>query len=465
MFKIAATSIAAALVALAATIVYAHEDREHGDYKLVVGFLHEPAYEGERNAVSVRVTRQAEADSHAHAMGEPIESGVRVGVSLSAQADERGGVDLRIDTEGWRWAPESVDQAHAPGSGHAHVYVDGEKVGRSYGPHHHLSGVEPGERVVRVTLESNTHRTLMVDGALVESTAKVVVPDAARADGDHMNHDHEHTKSVAAESPMSLEAAVRPDASGGFDLHLSPSGFEFAPRNVGAEHAAGEGYALVSVDGEPLTRQYVEWLRLPTLDAGMREIEVSLMSNDHRAYMWNGSPVSASATVHAMGGGDSHDEAHHAEARPTHVEGLQDTLKVEVEHVPSGVSRVMDLRAASNDPGHYTADLIPTSPGHYRFRLFGSIEDTEIDATFDSRAGGGDFDDVSPATAIHFPQEMASARELESAVRGAQETARQAQDASDSGAALGAIGIAAGLLGAALGGAALAMSIRGRRAR
>ena len=55
----------AALVAMAAFVVpvsgtgqaLAHEDREEGGYKLVVGFLHEPAYEGERNAVSLRVTK------------------------------------------------------------------------------------------------------------------------------------------------------------------------------------------------------------------------------------------------------------------------------------------------------------------------------------------------------------------------------------------------------------------------
>ena len=56
--------VLAALVAMAQTVmvgaVMAHEDREEGGYKLVVGFLHEPAYEGERNAVSLRVTKGSE---------------------------------------------------------------------------------------------------------------------------------------------------------------------------------------------------------------------------------------------------------------------------------------------------------------------------------------------------------------------------------------------------------------------
>ena len=59
--------IAAALAAMAAFVgpvsgtgqALAHEDREAGGYKLVVGFMDEPAYEGERNAVSLRVTKES----------------------------------------------------------------------------------------------------------------------------------------------------------------------------------------------------------------------------------------------------------------------------------------------------------------------------------------------------------------------------------------------------------------------
>ena len=149
------------------------------------------------------------------------------------------------------------------------------------------------------------------------------------------------------------------------------------------------------------------------------------------------------------------------------VEGLQDTLQVEVTHVPSNVSRTMNLRAVFNDPGHYAADLIPTSPGHYRFRFFGVIEGEQIDATFDSRAGGGLFDDVRVATAIHFPDAVASARELESAVRGLQaasEETRDEDDARDSAApTMAIVGIVLGASGIAFGGVSLALSIRNRK--
>ena len=166
---------------------------------------------------------------------------------------------------------------------------------------------------------------------------------------------------------------------------------------------------------------------------------------------------------------DMAEESDHAHDGPATVpvEGLEATLQVEVTHVPSGASKVMNLRAAWNDPGHYLADLIPTSPGHYRFRFFGTIEGNEIDTTYDSRAGGGRFDDIREASTIHFPETVASGRELESAVRGARTEAQQARDAAagaedsvSSASMLGIVGIVLGAIGIALGGISMLRSSR-----
>ena len=159
-------------------------------------------------------------------------------------------------------------------------------------------------------------------------------------------------------------------------------------------------------------------------------------------------------------GGMTHHEVKESE-KP--IEGLQHTLLVEVTHVPSETSRTMTLRAVHDDPGHYVADLIPTSPGHYRFRFFGTVEGNPVDETFDSMAGGGGFDDVQVASVIHFPEAVASAREVEGAARGAQAAAQQAREeaASASGATtLGVIGIVVGAIGVALGGGAVFVSLR-----
>lgn len=164
-----------------------------------------------------------------------------------------------------------------------------------------------------------------------------------------------------------------------------------------------------------------------------------------------------------------HKEGDKEELEP--VEGLEKTLQVEITHVPSGASRVFNLRTIFRDPGHYTADLLLTAPGHYRFRFFGTIEGLEVNETFNSRSGGGGFNDVESSADIQFPERLPEVREVFAAVKGAQNAAEQAQDAAltsgDTASlarTLAVVGIVLGALGIASGvGSAIVASRRGRR--
>jgi hypothetical protein len=140
----------------------------------------------------------------------------------------------------------------------------------------------------------------------------------------------------------------------------------------------------------------------------------------------------------------------------TPVEGVEATLQVEVTHIPSGVSQVMPLRSIFNDPGHYTNDWIPNSPGAYRFRFFGTVADLVVDETFESSEET--FGSIQPADNLYFPEAQPQVRELEGAVRGAQSTAEEAAAAAagvESGLAtvrtFAIAGVVLGLVGAAAG--------------
>jgi hypothetical protein len=56
---------------------------------------------------------------------------------------------------------------------------------------------------------------------------------------------------------------------------------------------------------------------------------------------------------------------------------------------------------AFGEVGHYIADLIPTLPGDYSFRLTGTIGDAAVDEVFSS--ADGEFSSVEPASDIMFP--------------------------------------------------------------
>ncbi len=106
-------------------------------------------------------------------------------VSVETKLDGDSAVNLKITTEGFTFAPERVNGPHMDGEGHAHVYVDGVKINRIYGPYYHLGGLTPGERSIRITLNANSHEQYARGGQPVEATTTVVIPGEAKEIADH----------------------------------------------------------------------------------------------------------------------------------------------------------------------------------------------------------------------------------------------------------------------------------------
>ena len=222
--------------------------------------------------------------SHDHSAKEhgPIESAVPVSMDLAAEVDPAGGLHIRIATENWRWAPEEVNQESRPGVGHAHIYANGEKLSRIYGPEHYVADLPPGQYEIRVDLNDNAHNALTVNGAPLAATTAVTIPDQAAAATPA------EPEPIAAASPMSLELRAHPDALGGYNLQVIPAGFAFG---------GGQGYGLLSLDGTLATRLYTAWLQLPPLEPGTHTVRVALRNSDGRPYHWQGQPVTAAITV------------------------------------------------------------------------------------------------------------------------------------------------------------------------
>ena len=165
------------------------------------------------------------------------------------------------------------------------------------------------------------------------------------------------------------------------------------------------------------------------------------------------------------------DSEHHAQAMdeepedhaaaPAPVTGLEDTLEVEVTHVASAQSTVMALSPLFEHPGAYTADFIPTQPGAYRFRFFGSIEGQPFDEVFES--GANTFDAIRARAGAQFPIMLPSVRELEGVVRTSQASADEALEAVAGVRAIGIVGMVIGTVGLVTAAGAIALSIRSRR--
>lgn len=140
------------------------------------------------------------------------------------------------------------------------------------------------------------------------------------------------------------------------------------------------------------------------------------------------------------------------------VEGVEKTLKVEL--IYKGTSRVMDLRTLFRDPGHYTADLIPTAPGQYAFRFFGAIEGLQVNERFES--GPGRFGDVGSSAELQFPEVLPELREMAGVVPATQKAAQAAQDSASSARTLAIAAMVMGALGIVSGVGATAIALRKR---
>ena len=100
-------------------------------------------------------------------------------VDIKVTPDKMGGFNLQTTTDNFTWAPQHASGDAVPGEGHAHVYVDGEKVTRVYSEWHFIGPMvmEPGEHEVTVTLNGNDHNQYSADGEPVEATVTAMKMD------------------------------------------------------------------------------------------------------------------------------------------------------------------------------------------------------------------------------------------------------------------------------------------------
>lgn len=120
---------------------------------------------------------QGDRAAHRHDQIEEVgDAAARPSLSAEIAADPAAGWTLRLTTQNFDFAPEHAGCAHEPGEGHAHIYVNGEKIARLYGPWFHLASLPKGDVTVEVGLYTNDHRAIAVNGVPVSASVAVSVP-------------------------------------------------------------------------------------------------------------------------------------------------------------------------------------------------------------------------------------------------------------------------------------------------
>lgn len=97
------------------------------------------------------------ADHAQHPLEEVPEGRPVPSLRLRLERDSMDGFNLSLDTRDFRFTPESVGSASVPNEGHAHLYLNGEKVARMYSSRHHVPSAMLRDGVNRVEVEFSTN--------------------------------------------------------------------------------------------------------------------------------------------------------------------------------------------------------------------------------------------------------------------------------------------------------------------
>ena len=128
---------------------------------------------------SVNANEQVEgnhSDSHHHHETIMISEGQPVPViDLVVHEDSLKGWNLEIKLDNFELTPEMVNRDNEPNKGHAHLYVNGEKITRIYGNWYYLATLPSGKNEIKVGLNTNGHESLMYQGKLIEDVEVIEV--------------------------------------------------------------------------------------------------------------------------------------------------------------------------------------------------------------------------------------------------------------------------------------------------
>lgn len=93
--------------------------------------------------------------------------------------DKKDGYNIQILTENFSFTPARINGDVQDNQGHAHLYINGEKIARLYGHWYHIpsSMLDTGMNYISVTLNANDHSEWAINNVPISSTVRVVKPN------------------------------------------------------------------------------------------------------------------------------------------------------------------------------------------------------------------------------------------------------------------------------------------------
>jgi hypothetical protein len=120
--------------------------------------------------------QNAAVDVMAHEMQHGLLEVPAVGapqVAITVEQDPVNGWNVTLSTNNFTFTPQMVNGENVDNTGHAHLYVEGVKIARLYGPHFHIPLLPVGDHEISVSLSSNDHSYYVIDVNRITATTIV----------------------------------------------------------------------------------------------------------------------------------------------------------------------------------------------------------------------------------------------------------------------------------------------------
>ncbi|MGB5757706.1 MAG: hypothetical protein WBM50_12395 [Acidimicrobiales bacterium] len=170
----------------------------------------------------------ADADGSGHSHdGALFESAEAPTIDVSITEDPKSGWNLFADVSNLTFAPEHVGSEPVDGEGHLHLYIDGEKVTRLYGPWWHIPSLEAGTHQIMVEVSGNDHAPYGSNGKAITAMATIEVDAAAgqamtdgdddhsESEGDDAGHNHDGDGETIGLAAADADVVIRASLANG----------------------------------------------------------------------------------------------------------------------------------------------------------------------------------------------------------------------------------------------------------
>ncbi len=112
-----------------------------------------------------------------HGMSNGVEVSPLPAISFTSPPTHSAqGLSAEISLENFEFVRAAAGAQHVANKGHAHIYLNGLKLGRLYDNKLEIGALAPGTYVLRVSLNTNDHRPYVVNGKPIEAVAQIEIP-------------------------------------------------------------------------------------------------------------------------------------------------------------------------------------------------------------------------------------------------------------------------------------------------